>query len=78
MKKSAILWNLLRAAFVVLAYKEIAHPKSAMIPPGTARTTAHYLKSMYHIGKSRIKQMFRLVQLNMAAQRSQGRAEGAA
>lgn len=55
MKKSAVLINVLRAVFVVLAYKELAQPKSAMIPPGTGRTTAHYLKSCYHIARSYFK-----------------------
>jgi hypothetical protein len=57
MKKSAIITNLLRAGFVVLAYKEIAHPKGGLIPPGTGRMTAYYVKSCYHIGKSWVKQM---------------------
>jgi hypothetical protein len=57
MKKSAILMNLLRAGFVVLAYKEIAHPKGGLIPPGTGRATAYYAKSCYHITKSWFKQM---------------------
>jgi len=54
MKKSVILVNLLRAAFVVLAYKEMAHPKSAIIPPGTGRAMAHYMKSCYQIARSLI------------------------
>jgi len=57
MKKSAILMNVLRAGFVILAYKEIAHPKAGMIPPGTGRATAFYVKSCYHISKSWVKQM---------------------
>ncbi len=52
MKKSAIFLNLLRAVFIVLAYKEIAHPKAAIIPPGTGRSMAYYLKSCYQISKS--------------------------
>ncbi|HRO43486.1 MAG TPA: hypothetical protein PL009_11680 [Flavipsychrobacter sp.] len=55
MKKNAIIINLLRATFVVLAYREVAHPKGIIIPPGTGRTTAYYLKSCYHIGKSYLK-----------------------
>jgi hypothetical protein len=55
MKKSAVAWNLIRAIFVVLAYKEIAHPKAAIIPPGTGRTTAHYIKSCWHIARSYLK-----------------------
>lgn len=59
MKKSKLLLNMIRAAFVVLAYKEITHPKSALIPPGTGRYTFHYLKSCYHIGRSWLKTMTR-------------------
>jgi hypothetical protein len=55
MKKSAVIANILRAVFVVLAYKEITHPKSSMIPPGTGRTTAHYLKSCYQIARGYLK-----------------------
>lgn len=55
MKRSAVLLNLIRAVFVVLAYKELAHPKSAIIPPGTGRTTAYYIKSCFQIGKSYLK-----------------------
>lgn len=55
MKKSSIVLNVLRAIAIVLAYKELTHPKSAIIPPGTGRTTAHYIKSCYHIAKSYLK-----------------------
>jgi|GEM_PF-2386812 len=55
MKRSVVFLNLIRAVFVVLAYKELAHPKSAIIPPGTGRTTAYYIKSCFQIGKSYLK-----------------------
>ena len=55
MKKSAILINLARATFVVLAYQQLAHPKGGLIPPGTGRTSFQYLKSCYHISKSWMK-----------------------
>jgi hypothetical protein len=58
MKKSAIVVNLLRAALVVLAYKEVAHPKAGMIPPGTGRFTAQYAKSCLHIGRSWLRKTF--------------------
>lgn len=61
MKKSAVLFSVLRTLFVVLAYKEITHPKSAIIPPGTGRTTAHYIKSCYHIAKSYLKSWMKKV-----------------
>lgn len=51
MKTSSVLINLARVAFVVLAYKEIAHPKAAIIPPGVGRPIGHYLKSCYQIGR---------------------------
>jgi len=55
MKKSTILITLLRATFLVLAYREVAHPKGVIIPPGTGRTTTYYAKSCYHICRSYLK-----------------------
>jgi len=58
MKKSAFIISLLRAALVVLAYKEVTHPKAAIIPPGTGRTTVHYIKSCYQISRAYLKDFF--------------------
>lgn len=55
MKRSSIIVHTLRAVFVVLAYKEITHPKSAMIPPGTGRSLAAYLKSSYQIARAYLR-----------------------
>ena len=37
MKKSTLIFNLARAAFIILAYQHLVTPKAALVPPGTLR-----------------------------------------
>jgi hypothetical protein len=55
MKTSNVILNLARAAFVVMAYKEMAQPKAGLIPPGISRSVGHYIKSCYQIGRGYLK-----------------------
>jgi hypothetical protein len=73
MKKSALLFNVLRAVLIVLAYRNMVVPKAAMIAPGTGRSVAHSVKTCFTISRgyllslaARIKQVLQRNKLSHA------------
>jgi len=67
MKKSRILVNLLRGLMVVLAYKNVVHPKGGLIPPGTGRHSFQYLKSSFHIARGMLLTSITKLRLKIGA-----------